>query len=126
MLQNQPKIRNSSIELLRIIVMVMIVFSHFAVHGGFTSSATVITFPRLWFNLMVMGGKLGVDVFVIISGYFLIDNDTGFFELRKIAKFWGQVFFYSIVLFIIGGLAGITDMSIKSLVKAFMPPFVAE
>lgn len=121
MLQNQPKIRNSSIELLRIIVMVMIVFSHFAVHGGFTSSATVITFPRLWFNLMVMGGKLGVDVFVIISGYFLIDNDTGFFKLRKIAKFWGQVFFYSIVLFIIGGLAGITDMSIKSLVKAFMP-----
>lgn len=101
--------------------MIMIVFSHFAVHGGFTSSATVITLPRLWFNLMVLGGKLGVDVFILISGYFLIENDTGSFKLIKIAKFWGQVFFYSIVLFVIGGLTGITDMSIKSWIKAFMP-----
>ena len=40
--------RNSAIELLRIIAMVMIVAHHLAVHGGFEFDTNVITLPRLW------------------------------------------------------------------------------
>lgn len=39
--------RNSPIELLRIIVMIMIVGCHFATHGGFEFDNQSITVPRL-------------------------------------------------------------------------------
>ena len=40
--------RLTSIELLRIVSMLMIVFHHFAVHGGFDWDGSKITVPRLW------------------------------------------------------------------------------
>ena len=61
-------LRNSSVELLRIISMVMIVFHHFAVHGGFKWDANAVTIPHFWYNFIIMGGKIGVDIFVLISG----------------------------------------------------------
>ena len=93
MLQNKQQIsvRNSSIELLRIISMIMIVFHHFAIHGGFTFGAS-ISITHFWYNLIIMGGKIGVDIFVIISGYYLISNDEIVFNTNRIIKFVGQVF----------------------------------
>ena len=68
------KARNSNIELLRIIAMLVIVGCHFATHGGFDFNSQSVTLPRLWWNVLEMGGNFGVDVFVLISGYFLIEN----------------------------------------------------
>ena len=122
MLQNtkQLKVRNSSIELLRIIAMIMIVFHHFAFHGGFELDI-INPINHYWYNFIIMGGKIGVNVFVIISGYYLIDNDKLSINLSKLLKFIGQVFFYSIVIFIIGKLSGVDDLGWKSAVKAFFP-----
>ncbi len=97
----QEKIRNSSLELLRIIAMVMIVFHHFAIHGGFDFTYAGITIPRLWYNFIIMGGKIGVDVFVMISGYFLITKDTLSLDLRRFVKLWKELLFYALVLFLI-------------------------
>ncbi len=116
--QKQLKVRNSSIELLRIIAMIMIVFHHFAVHGGFVWGAQSITIPRFWYNFIIMGGKIGVNVFVMISGYYLINNDRKIFDLKKIIKFIGQVFFYSIVILIIAKLVGTSDIGIKLFIKS--------
>ena len=113
--------RNSSIELLRIISMLMIVFSHFATHGGFTFPLQTLSIPRLWWNFIEMGGSFGVDVFVLISGYFLITDKGGFFNIKRILKFWGQVFFYSIVIYGIFGIAGVSEFGIVSLVKTIFP-----
>lgn len=123
MLQNQKQsiIRNSSIELLRIIAMIMIVFHHFAVHGGFSWESSSVSFTRHWYNLIIMGGKIGVDVFVIISGYYLINSNSGYIKFDKIAKFVGQVFFYSVTLYLISCLTGISDLNIKSLIKVLFP-----
>lgn len=93
--------RNSSIELLRIICMLMIVFHHFARHGEFTFSEYDLSIPKLWYNFIIMGGKIGVNIFVLISGYFLISNDKGLFNYSRIKKTWDQVFFYSVVFEII-------------------------
>ena len=122
MLQNkqQIKVRNSSIELLRIIAMIMIVFHHFAIHGGFTFGAS-ISITYLWYNLIVMGGKIGVDVFVIISGYYLITDEKPIFNINRIIKFVGQILFYSVVVFFVGGLAGFGDFGAKSVIKVFFP-----
>lgn len=113
--------RQSNFELLRIISMVMITFHHFAVHGGFDWTATTGTIPYLWYNFIIMGGKVGVDVFVLISGYFLISSNESSFNAQKVFKLWGQVFFYSVVIYIIGLAAGICDFGIKSFIKAIFP-----
>lgn len=40
-------------------------------------------------------GGLGVNIFVLISGYCLIKNETYTVSLTKLMKFYGQVLFYS-------------------------------
>ena len=63
------KLRNSSFELLRITSMLLIVAHHFVVHGKFDLTAS---FSKNIFFLqsLSMFGKLGVNLFVLISGYF--------------------------------------------------------
>lgn len=123
MLQNQKqlKVRNSSIELLRIIAMIMIVFHHFVYHGEFEWESSSIPITRLWNNFIFMGGKIGVNVFVIISGYYLINNDGKIFDIGRIAKFVGQVFFYSIAIYVIFGMIGISDIGVLSFIKSCFP-----
>lgn len=113
--------RNSAIELLRIISMVIIMFHHFAIHGGFEWGTDSITIPHAWYNLIIMGGKIGVDIFVLISGYYLINDEVYLFNFKKVLKFWGQVFFYSVSIFVIFAIFGKVGISIGTVVKAFFP-----
>lgn len=92
------KQRQSSIELLRILTMVMIVAHHFSVHGNFDFPINTITINRLWIQFIQIGGKIGVDVFVLISGYFLITSSS--VKPNRIIKIWLQMFTYSILIYI--------------------------
>lgn len=69
--------------------MIMIVSSHFATHGGFAFDAADLSVSRFWVGFMAMGGKLGVDIFVLISGYFLITSDRKLPNIRRVWKFLG-------------------------------------
>lgn len=112
--------RNSSIELLRIILMIMIIGSHFAGHGGFIFDSS-ITFTKLWWNFTNLGGNLGVDVFVIISGYYLITNDSFKSNIKKALKLWGQIFFYSVVIFFVMSAIEKRDYNLIEILHAFFP-----
>jgi len=114
-------LRNSSIELCRILSMLMIVACHFATHGDFNFDKTSITIPRLWWHFIEMGGNFGVDVFILISGYFLINDTKLTINLRKCLKLWGQIFIYSICIYIFGLLTGIIKFSSIQLAKALFP-----
>ena len=113
--------RESSFELLRIIAMYAILISHFATHGKFNYDTTVISIPRLWWYFIEMGGKFGVNIFVMISGYFLIIDKSGLLNLKRILKFWGQVFFYSTAIYLVFTLSGIVEFSVGSFIKSFFP-----
>ncbi len=113
------KVRQSNIELLRIVAMIIIIAHHFAVHGDFEFSNNAITINRLWIQFIEMGGKIGVNIFVLISGYFLISSKS--IKLSKIVKLWLQIFTYSIGIFLIFVLAGIAPFQIKMLIKSFFP-----
>lgn len=76
--------RNSSFELLRIISLFSITICHFATHGGFCFDAQMVSIPRFWWYFIEMGGNFGVDVFVLISGYFLITEKYKVFNFKKI------------------------------------------
>lgn len=118
---NSKENRKSNIELLRIIAMMLIVICHFATHGGFEFDSMRITVPRLWWGVIEMGGNLGVDIFVLISGYFLITDNSLEFNLRKVLKFWGQVFFYSVGLFFVSFLIGRGSLAPITVLKTLFP-----
>lgn len=49
--------RNSNIELLRIISMLLIVSHHFSVHGDFDSLDSITMFNKVWLQFIQLGGK---------------------------------------------------------------------
>ena len=66
---NKHTIRNSSIELLRIIVMALSVLHHFTVHGDIPMG-TGSFYQDLYFQFTAFGGRVGVWCFVMITGDF--------------------------------------------------------
>jgi len=94
------KERNSAIELLRIICMVMIVAGHFTYHGGFQlAPPPAITLNHGFLRLMEMGGGLGADVFVMISGYFLVNSKVQ--KPKKVLLMWLQGFTYGAGIYLL-------------------------
>lgn len=83
------KSRNSNIELLRIISLFLIIVGHFSWHTNWSLNGTSIflesTIHSLW-----IGGKLGVDIFVLISGYFLVKSH---YKLSSFVRIWLQALF---------------------------------
>lgn len=115
-LENHSK---SNFELLRIISMILIVAHHFSVHGGFIYNSTTITINRLWIQFIQMGGKIGVNIFVIITGYFLVTMSS--LKITKILMIWGQVFFYSVGIYLVFLGTGHIGLDIKELLKNMFP-----
>lgn len=115
------KMRDSSIELLRIFSMVLIVGHHLAIHGGFDWSGNSISIPHFWIVFLTMGGKIGVNLFVFISGYFLINSKDKVPDLKKILRLFGQVLFFSVLFYFIFVAFGNETINLKSLFAAFFP-----
>ena len=74
--------------------MLLIVMSHYSVHGGFDFMLPLSI--RLYFvQCLGMGGKLGVNLFVLISGYFLCKSE---FKWQRIIRLELEVIFYSVLI----------------------------
>lgn len=65
------KVRNSNFEILRLISMLLIVVHHFAHYGTF-DELSVFSTSKLAIDLLKLGGKVGVDIFILIGSYFLV------------------------------------------------------
>ncbi|WP_024344739.1 acyltransferase [Streptococcus equinus] len=113
------KKRKSNIELLRIISMILILAHHFSIHGGFEVLESSLSLNRFWIQFLQLGGKIGVDIFVIISGYFLIISNG--IKVSKVLKLWLQLFFYSVLIYTLFVLTGIEVVSIKGIIKNVLP-----
>lgn len=111
--------RRSNIELLRIVAMLMIIGHHFAYHGAFQVES-LSGVPYAWLMLLSMGGKIGVNLFVLITGYFLV-MDESMFRPRKLLSLWLPVFFYAALLTVIGVLTGLTEFSWNLVLQGIFP-----
>lgn len=80
------KERISSFELLRILAIIFIIAHHLSVHGLFDFSglgnSPIILLNHTWISFIAQLGKAGVNIFVLITGYFLIDG--GLFKTKKV------------------------------------------
>lgn len=111
------KERKSNIELLRIIAMLLIISFHYVYKSNFT-------FESLNFNSFIVKsfyyfGELGTNIFVLITGYFMV---KGKFSMKKLIKLMLEVNFYFVVSSVIaeilyGNISGI--LSFKSILWFF-------
>ena len=85
--------RNSNLELLRIIAMVFIVSHHFAVHGFEDFNFVIANSNNYLIYFLGLFGKIGVDIFVLISAYFMV---TSKFTLKKLLVLVGGIYFYAL------------------------------
>lgn len=90
------KERSSNIELLRIFSMMLIIAFHYVYKGGFVFET--VTVNKIIVDIFTMFGEIGVDVFVLITGYFMIN---GSFRWKKVIYLIGEVQFYNILSIII-------------------------
>ena len=92
--------RISSFEILRIIAMLFIIAHHFAVHGGFnfaTLERTPITvINEYYIGLIASLGKAGVNLFVLISAFFMIDNTR--FKTKKMFSLAIMACIFSVII----------------------------
>ena len=104
--------------------MVLIVVYHFSVHGGYYSVAEgTLPFNSVIIDLFGLGGRLGVNVFVLISGFFLINSK---FKPKKLLSLFIQVWFFSISIYLIFLISGGISFSWESLLCNIFPVVTAQ
>lgn len=113
----ESKERLLNFELLRILSMILIVLHHYTSHGG------LATIPEVGINKFIgefinMGGKLGAVIFIIITGYFMIESK---FKIKKLIKLILEVLFYSMLIMVVLILTNQIDFSFKTFLKNLFP-----
>lgn len=110
--------RKSNFELLRIISMFMIIMVHTLGHGGAIEKTFLNNYNFFIVNFLESFSIIGVNCYIIISGYFNIMSE---FKVSKIFKIYLQTIFYSIVISIIFMGVGLTKINLKNLLFTFFP-----
>ncbi len=117
------KQRQSNLELFRIITMFFIVAHHYVVNSGLTAAdgpiySDVLSGKSIFLLLFGAFGKIGINCFVFITGYFMCKSQI---TLKKFLKLVFEVVFYRIVIYVIFLATGYTSFSLTGLIKAFLP-----
>ena len=111
--------RQSNIELLRIILIILIVLHHICIHAGFSFERGV-EYPKIIIQLLGVGGKIGVDCFILISGFFMANSKKSVVE--KTVKIWMEVLIYSVIFLVITFVMGRTELiSRENLLYSLFP-----
>ncbi len=111
------KERNIGLDILRILSMFLITARHYI---GYSEVAGILGFSvnGILVNALSPFCVTAANIFVLISGYFLV-NST--FKWNRIIKIWAETFFYSVVFFVVGFFLNGGDFSVSNLIFAFFP-----
>lgn len=121
--------RNSSLEMLRIVAMLIIIVHHFGVHGifigplGTERTFGLFSWQVLFTQLVCWGGSLGNSLFVIITGYFMVDREQ---RWKKLGMLLATMFFYSWVIEAIVYGGGFLQPTGKSVLHMSIPILFGE
>ena len=113
------KPRNASFEILRIISMVLIISSHFLGHGGWQHNMVGASwvFGNILYGIFVPS----VNLYVMIGAYFTCASSSTKINFRKLLKLWGEVFFYSMLLFGVSMASGMYEFDVNHLLSSIFP-----
>ena len=94
----ENNIKNSNIEILRIFAMLMIIAHHYCWHGVYNlchcNTSLVCYLNNFIVGIATLGGKLGVDIFILITGYFMISSK---YKFSRFIKIYLSTLFYSLL-----------------------------
>ncbi len=112
-LKNKTIQRNSNLELYRIIVMLLIVAHHYVVNSGVMHAMqeNPTSLPSLYYYILGAWGKVGINCFVLITGYFMC---TSSITLKKFLKLFTEVCFYLVAVNAIFFLSGYEALTLKN------------
>lgn len=116
-LNTERKIRKSNFELLRIIAMFLILFHHFY-YNNFNFDYSNITISQFIVQFLSSFGKVGVCIFILITGYFSVESK---FKLKKLFKLIGETLFYSWIFLWIYLLFINKDITRQELIRCLFP-----
>lgn len=96
----REKIRQSNVELLRLVAMLLIVLGHVCAQSNFPIYRELSHFSWRAFGTenTVIAAQIGTNLFVLITAYFSV-NAT--FKISALVKLWAITFFYSSSIFCI-------------------------
>ncbi len=112
------KNRKLGLDLLRITSMVMIVALHFFGNSGMLKICDEKSIPNVCAWIFEAAFIVAVNIYVLISSYFLINSD---FKIKKLVKLIIETLFYSVLIFIIFVIIGKEEINLKSLISNFFP-----
>ena len=117
------KERQANLELLRIFSMLMIVMMHLLNHGKIleTTARGSLSYYLVWILFGV--SFVSISTYILISGYFLCETS---FSFRRILKLEGQVWFYSVILYLASLLLLRQPFDMSSLIAAAFPVLSCE
>lgn len=116
------KSRQSNMELLRVVAMLMIITLHYLDKGKVLPEFAAMSTTNHYIAwLLEAFCFVAVNIYVLISGYFLT---TSKFTFKKLAVLWGQILFYSWGIggiFLLTGMAGEDATSLYELIFVALP-----
>jgi len=118
--EQQSKLRDSNLELFRIITMLLIVAHHYVVNSGLMDLvyANPLAANSLFLFLFGAWGKTGINCFVFITGYFMCKSKI---TIKKFLKLILIVEFYKVVFYFIFLMSGYMSFGVKEFIKALLP-----
>ena len=116
------EMRKSNLELFRIISMLFILAHHYIFHAGLLYTGPVAEDPLSFHSQFILlfgaWGKIGINCFVLITGYFMCEKHI---TLKKFLKLLLEILFYKLLAAVLFGITGYERMSFVDLVKYLLP-----
>lgn len=109
--------RESNIELLRIVAIFFVVFSHFCVHSQFVFPTGALSLNQI---LVQMGaiGEIGVSIFILITGFYSVKGKS---SIKKIVYILIEVWLYNVIILILTQLLSKDELSFAMILKNILP-----
>lgn len=115
--------RERNFEVMRTVAMFFIVVYHCLTHGVgvqyvFSTTQPVSLFNVLFSDFLLVFSSISVNLYVMISGYFLVDLD---FKMSRMVRTWVNACFYSCLITVVFLGLGWIPFSIIPLGKSLFP-----
>lgn len=110
------RIRQSNIELLRIILMILVIAHHYVVNSGVMDQFNYfsVSAPMIYLQCFGAFGKVAINAFVLITGYFMC---SGHWTIHKWIKLYLQIKLYRIVFYLLFVAVGYVPFNYHDLLE---------
>lgn len=112
------KKRNTGLDLLKILCMLMILFMHFTSRETLQSNYNISTVNYLIVRFIDSFACVAVNCYFLITGYFLVDKPL---KLNKVFKIWKTVLFYTVTIWIVAIVLFNKGITLHNTIKSMFP-----